>query len=97
MGCYGPDLLRGEGEEVPAMSTQERAGPQREPDFVVILPDDGQTRNQDEEWCEVVLDGRRRRIRFHDYRDVYGIPRLYEHLIYHRLECRSPQTSQAGR
>jgi SAM-dependent methyltransferase len=83
--------LHGEREEVPAMSTDERVGPQPEPDFVVVLPDDGQTLNQDEEWCEVVLDGRRRRIRFHDYHDVYGIPRLYEHLIYHTLECRSPQ------
>jgi SAM-dependent methyltransferase len=84
-------LLRLEGEEMPAMSTQERVGPPSEPDFVVVLPEDGQTRNQDEEWCEVICDGRRRRIRFHDYHDVYGIPRLYEHLIYHRLECRSPQ------
>jgi SAM-dependent methyltransferase len=73
------------------MSTHEWVGPPSEPDFMVVLPDDGQTRNQDEEWCEVILDGRRRRIRIHDYRDVYGIPRLYERICHILDGCRSPQ------
>lgn len=30
--------------------------------------------DQDEEWCEVVVDGERRRIRFHDYSEVFKIP-----------------------
>src|SRR3954453_14981782 len=46
--------------------------------------------DQDEEWCEVELDGERRRIRFHDYAAIYDIPGLYEHLFAELLECNSP-------
>ena len=45
---------------------------------------------QDEEWCEVQQDGARRRIRFHDYDQIFAVEGLYEHLFYERLECRSP-------
>jgi hypothetical protein len=47
---------------------------------------------QDEEWCEVEVGGRRRRIRFHDYGEIYDIPGLYEKLFYEELECTSPRT-----
>ena len=46
--------------------------------------------DQDEEWCEIVLKGEKRRIRFHDYADVFHIPGLYEKLFYEHLECCSP-------
>lgn len=46
--------------------------------------------SQDAEWCEVELDGRRKRIRFHDYHEVYDIPGLYERIFYETLECNSP-------
>ena len=46
--------------------------------------------DQDEEWCEVELDGERRRIRFHDYGAIYDVPGLYEHLFAELLECSSP-------
>ena len=46
--------------------------------------------SQDEEWCEVLLDGEWRRIRFHDYGDIYAVEGLYEHLFYVRLRCQSP-------
>ncbi len=45
---------------------------------------------QDSEWCEVVIDGERRRVRFHDYDEVFNVPGLYEELFYERLECCSP-------
>jgi len=45
---------------------------------------------QDQEWCEVAVDGERRRIRFHDYHEVYAVPGLYEHIFYHMLRCCSP-------
>jgi len=48
--------------------------------------------SQDEEWCEVTIDGERRRIRFHDYDEIYEIPGLYERLFYDELGCESPQT-----
>ena len=47
--------------------------------------------DQDEEFCEVTVGGRRRRIRFHDYGEIYSIPGLYEHLFYDRLRCTSPE------
>jgi predicted TPR repeat methyltransferase len=47
---------------------------------------------QDEEWCEVLLDGEQRRIRFHDYSEIFGIPGLYEQLFYDELKCDSPRT-----
>ncbi|MEX0717103.1 MAG: methyltransferase domain-containing protein [Planctomycetaceae bacterium] len=46
--------------------------------------------DQDEEWCEVEIDGEWRRIRFHDYSDVYRIPGLYETIFYRTLRCNSP-------
>jgi SAM-dependent methyltransferase len=47
--------------------------------------------DQDHEWCEVTIDGRTERIRFHDYDRIYSIPGLYEHLFYEELECCSPE------
>lgn len=46
--------------------------------------------DQDQEWCEVVVDGKKRRIRFHDYADVFRIPGLYEEIFYENLKCCSP-------
>jgi hypothetical protein len=49
------------------------------------------TLDQDEEWCEIeTADGRRRRIRFHDYAEIFSVPGLYEALFAHRLDCDSP-------
>jgi predicted TPR repeat methyltransferase len=47
---------------------------------------------QDEEWCLVQVDGETRRLRFHDYADIYGIPGLYEQIFYEVLACSSPPT-----
>jgi len=46
---------------------------------------------QDEEWCEVNDDGEVRRIRFHDYAEIYSVPGLYERIFYDALKCSSPQ------
>lgn len=46
--------------------------------------------DQDEEWCEVEVEGAWRRIRFHDYDQVYVIPGLYETIFYRTLRCNSP-------
>jgi predicted TPR repeat methyltransferase len=51
--------------------------------------------DQDQEWCEVLIDGEPRRIRFHDYHEIYSIPGLYEHLFYELLECDSPRAVTA--
>lgn len=47
--------------------------------------------DQDEEWCEIQLDGERRRIRLHDYAEIYDVPGLYEQLFAELLECDSPR------
>lgn len=39
-----------------------------------------------------MLDGEPRRIRFHDYGEIFRIPGLYEELFYRLLECDSPRT-----
>src|SRR5919106_2144480 len=48
--------------------------------------------DQDREWCEVDTADGRRRIRFHDYAEIYAIPGLYERLFYDELRCQSPST-----
>ena len=61
-------------------------------EYDIRLPSAGErTFDQDQEWCEVLIDGRPRRIRFHDYNKIYSIPGLYEHLFYELLECDSPR------
>lgn len=54
----------------------------------IRLPD--HSVDQDEEWCEVIIDGEQKKIRFHDYSDVFAVPGLYEELFYENLECCSP-------
>ena len=47
---------------------------------------------QDEEWCQVRFPGGdERRIRFHDYDEIYPHPGLYEQIFAGRLACSSPQ------
>jgi SAM-dependent methyltransferase len=69
--------------------------PAREPEVEEIhVPrrSTGQALPQDEEWFEISVGGRRRRIGFHDYGAIFGIPGLYEQLFYDKLRCNSPQT-----
>ncbi|OQO94862.1 methyltransferase [Saccharomonospora piscinae] len=56
----------------------------------VRLPDDVEHIDQDAEYCSVFADGAWQRIRFHDYRRIFSIPGLYEHLFHDLLDCRSP-------
>jgi predicted TPR repeat methyltransferase len=63
-----------------------------DPRFEITFPAGDNDVDQDEEWCVVGLNGRARRLRFHDYDELYSIPGLYEQLFYDELECRSPET-----
>lgn len=58
--------------------------------FPLRFPSPDQVLAQDEEWCEVKMDGKWRRLRFHDYDEVYKVPGLYECLFYRTLKCNSP-------
>lgn len=60
-------------------------------DLQVHFPRPAAGVEQDEEWCEVYEDGDVRRIRFHDYAEIYSVPGLYERIFYDALKCCSPQ------
>ncbi len=45
---------------------------------------------QDEAYFVLSEGGEHTRIRFHDYREIYRRPGLYERLFYDRLKCSSP-------
>ncbi|MGH3554539.1 MAG: class I SAM-dependent DNA methyltransferase [Mycobacterium sp.] len=45
---------------------------------------------QDEVSFKLVDNGESRRLRFHDYAEIYKRPGLYEELFYGRLRCNSP-------
>lgn len=47
--------------------------------------------DQDEEFFEIEKNGRRRRIRCHDYGAIFSVPGLYERIFATVLSCRSPQ------
>jgi len=60
-------------------------------EFEINFPEGDEGRDQDEEWCEVRIGGQRRRIRFHDYDEIFAEPGLYEQLFYKELRCQSPR------
>jgi len=60
-------------------------------DLKVTFPEvEGSTPSQDQEFCIVEIDGARRKVRFHDYDEIYNIPGLYEKIFYDKLDCQSP-------
>lgn len=46
--------------------------------------------NQDEAWFYLQDTDDQRKIRFHDYDEIYKVPGLYEQIFYDRLKCTSP-------
>src|SRR5690625_1587338 len=48
------------------------------------------TLNQDETYFFLQGAGKDRKMRFHDYNEIYQVPGLYEQLFYDRLKCTSP-------
>lgn len=76
------------------MTTFDRSEPSVGPsleELDIYFPEVSDDTDQDQEWCAVALDGGRKRIRFHDYHEVYSIPGLYEYIFYDKLKCTSPQ------
>lgn len=57
--------------------------------YGIRLPDEDNL-SQDREWIEFEQDGVVRRIRLHDYSDIYRVPGLYESLFARTLQCTSP-------
>ena len=46
--------------------------------------------DQDEVFFSLIENGEDRRLRFHDYAEIYKRPGLYEQIFYDRLKCNSP-------
>ena len=58
--------------------------------YAIAFPEADSQADQDSECCDVRVDGEVRRIRFHDYHEIYSVPGLYEQLFYDELKCASP-------
>lgn len=58
--------------------------------FAFRFPKRADRLEQNEEWCEAMIEGEWRTIRFHDYGSIFAVPGLYEALFYERLKCCSP-------
>ena len=59
--------------------------------FDVRFPNIDSKLDQDQESFEFKLGGQTRRLRIHDYAEIYKIPGLYEALVYQKLRCSSPR------
>ncbi len=53
-------------------------------------PSNSEQLGQDEVFFTLIEDGEEKRLRFHDYDEIYKRPGLYEQLFYERLRCNSP-------
>jgi len=53
-------------------------------------PSDSEKLGQDKISFTLIEDGEEKRLRFHDYDEIYNRPGLYEQLFYERLRCNSP-------
>ena len=91
--CGDPGRGEPDPKEEPPITTENAFANLRtdQPRLHVEFPD-GETKGQDHEWCTVTIGAETRRIRFHDYHEIYRIPGLYETLFYEMLECSSPGT-----
>jgi hypothetical protein len=56
----------------------------------IRFPEAESNLDQDAEWFEVKIDNEWKRLRIHDYDQVYMIPGLYECVVYRALKCNSP-------
>jgi predicted TPR repeat methyltransferase len=63
----------------------------RRPTYEIRFPQQHGGCAQDEECCEVLVDSQWRRLRLHDYDQIYRLPGLYEQLFDQNLQCSSPR------
>jgi len=60
--------------------------------YRVVYPDKTCELDQDEEFFTLKTADGSKRLRIHDYDEVYKIQGLYEEVVYNHLKCDSPQT-----
>lgn len=71
----------------PEAPAKQRSGKK----FELTFPEGAGSLAQDQEWCVVETESETKRIRFHDYAQIFSEEGLYEHLFYETLECCSPR------
>lgn len=59
--------------------------------YRIQFPRDARELSQDQAYFHLLDDTAPRRVRFHDYHEIYRLPGLYEQLFYERLQCGSPK------
>lgn len=57
----------------------------------IAMPVHDSAMTQDEEWIVVNDGGQWRKVRLHDYHEVFAIPGLYEKWVYEVFQCGSPR------
>lgn len=67
------------------------AGEQNSTCYMIRFPGNREHMPQNEEMCEIQIDGNWQQLRLHDYDRIYRMPGLYEQLFADRLQCTSPQ------
>jgi len=60
-------------------------------DCLISFPKNADSLDQDEEWILLTSEDQQKKIRLHDYGELYSIPGLYEEVVYTRLKCDSPR------
>jgi len=60
-------------------------------DCKINFPENADRLDQDEEWILLTSEDQQKKVRLHDYSEIYNIPGLYEEVVYTRLKCDSPR------
>lgn len=60
-------------------------------DCMINFPINADRLDQDEEWILLTSEDQQKKVRLHDYGEIYNIPGLYEEVVYTRLKCDSPR------
>ncbi len=58
--------------------------------YELILPQLDDSLDQNEEWFILEHEGEYKKVKSHDYEQIYRVPGLYEDIFYNRLGCKSP-------
>ncbi|MGD2269130.1 MAG: class I SAM-dependent methyltransferase [Desulfobacterales bacterium] len=59
--------------------------------YKVVYPDEACALDQNEEFFTLITDDGSKRLRIHDYDEVYKVPGLYEEVVHDYLKCDSPR------
>lgn len=58
--------------------------------YKIVLPENRDLCDQNQEYIWLEIEGERQKVRIHDYKKMFSIPKLYEQVVYRHLKCCSP-------